>query len=758
MSTVSSIIVADSNQTLVEDLYYATLGRGPSSGELAYYTNLLATGLNSAQVAGDFLASAEYAARYGSNLSNVQYVTELYQNMLHRTPSSAELNYYVGQLGGAETRAQVLLNFVYSTEYQNDVAAQIHSAGIYAIGSIDQDGSSTQVNVTANGNPTDIAIAAPLATNITVQGSGHVTLDMFNSNYAALTSVTIANSGGVTAYLYNAPVLTSINAAQSSGTNVLSLGAGQSYVGGAGQSVIQLTADDSTTSINGGSSGHNEIVLAGVKFTAAGTGAHVSNFQIAGFNILSSAGAYDVSGDSASILSGITGVDIQQAMAVSTLFTVAQNSALTFDAGSVAAVTYQSIDKSGGSDAMTLTLNGGNAIGTLTLEDSASTPVGIGTINLVTNGGANSIATLDDNNLAALNVTGAGTVTIGAGAFTDDTAGSFSVSNLSGGLLSFKSFTDDALTNLTFTGKASTEIWAFNDTVSSSLTITDSDSSIVYLHSTANTAAATITITNSGSGLLVIGDISPLTAANLTSLTLSGLINFNMSGDSATSGTTVAAGSDNANVSISLAGAASGDTDNVTIGNGNDYVKISGAGTENITLGNGANIIDLTGSTAADNVVVGTGFNTVTLGNGGSAEHVSFGAHKPTAASYDQITLTNSNSSFTSATSSTATSVATGGLYVVSGLVAGDKIALPVANDALVAATNLAGATGQVDVAHGTYSASSSTFTYSATGHDTLITYDGLNNGSYALVSVVLTGFAYGSAISEAYNGIITLG
>jgi hypothetical protein len=752
MTTVSTIYVGSSSQDQVVELYYAALGRKPSGAELDYYSTMLASGVSVTQIATDFLASPEFASLYGSNPSNAQYVTALYQNVLHRAPSASEVAYYTNVLTSSESRLQVLFNFINSPENQQNLASQL-----IAPGAIDTDTASSSVNVIASGSTAlDVAMAAANATNITVTGGAHLTLDMFNSNYASLTSLTIANTGGVTAYLYNAPKLTSIDASQSSGSNILSLSAGESYTGGSGQSVIILTADDTATKIYGGTASNNELVLAGAKFTLAGTGTETSGFSVAGFNTLSTAGAYDVSGDAATILKGVTTVDLQNTMAVATLFTVAQNTSLAIDDGSTSAVVFQSIDKSGASDSMTLTLNGGASTLSLTLEDSASTPVGIGTVNLVTNGGANTIATLADTSLSTLNVTGSGSVTIGLAAFTDDTVASFAVSNTSGGLLSFRTFTDDSLTTLNFTGNQQTELWAFTDTISSTLTVTDSASANVYFHSLATTSAPTITFTNSGSALLVVGDVDAFTAGSLTSLTLNGAVNFNMTSDSATSGTTIAGGTDNANVSVTIAGTASGDTDNITLGNGNDYVKVAGSGTENITLGNGANTIDLTGSTATDNVVVGSGVTVITLGDGGSVEHVSFGSH---TGGNEAVTLTNANGSFGSNTSTSATSVSTSGLYVLNGMKAGDAIALPVANDGLVLATNLAGGNGEVMVAHGTYNAASSTFTYSASGADTLLTYDAINSSAgHPLVSVVLAGFNYSSAITEAYNGVITLG
>jgi S-layer protein len=103
--------------------------------------------------------------------------------------------------------------------------------------------------------------------------------------------------------------------------------------------------------------------------------------------------------------------------------------------------------------------------------------------------------------------------------------------------------------------------------------------------------------------------------------------------------------------------------------------------------------------------------------------------------------------------------VVTTSLYILSGMVAGDQVVLPVANDTIALATNLAGVNGEAVFAHGTYNASAGTFTYGATGSDTLLTFDAVNASStHALESIVLVGFVATAASTMSYNGAIVLG
>jgi hypothetical protein len=143
--------------------------------------------------------------------------------------------------------------------------------------------------------------------------------------------------------------------------------------------------------------------------------------------------------------------------------------------------------------------------------------------------------------------------------------------------------------------------------------------------------------------------------------------------DAVTAGVTVSGGSDNAHVTINLTGAASGKTDGITLGNGNDIVyDVSTAGTVNVVVGTGSNYI-LFGSNSADT----TGAYTLSLG-----------AHT-VATGIDQIYIGNAGTAF-----------ATTSNLVVTGAVTGDWIVLlndlGHANTVLAAVT--AGATAALTI------------------------------------------------------------
>ena len=99
-------------------LYNASFKRLPDPDGLAYWIDNFSSGRNTIRVvASSFLGSAEFAERYGSNVTDEKFVNTLYQNVLGRAPDTSGLNYWLGQLSsGAETRYEALLGFAESAE------------------------------------------------------------------------------------------------------------------------------------------------------------------------------------------------------------------------------------------------------------------------------------------------------------------------------------------------------------------------------------------------------------------------------------------------------------------------------------------------------------------------------------------------------------------------------------------------------------------------------------------------------------------
>jgi V8-like Glu-specific endopeptidase len=107
-------------------LYKAAFDRTPDLPGLGYWIAQMDAGMDLVEVGARFIDSAEFRSLYGSNVSDREFVTRLYLNVLDRMPDPAGNDWWVDQLGtGARTRAKVLADFAESPENQANVATLI---------------------------------------------------------------------------------------------------------------------------------------------------------------------------------------------------------------------------------------------------------------------------------------------------------------------------------------------------------------------------------------------------------------------------------------------------------------------------------------------------------------------------------------------------------------------------------------------------------------------------------------------------------
>jgi len=112
-------------------LYKAAFDRTPDTSGLSHNVALKDQGLTLKDLAGAFIASAEFQSLYGADPSTEEFITLLYNNVLDRGPDQAGFAGWSEILtSGQQDRADVLLGFSESLENQNAVAAQI-SDGIW---------------------------------------------------------------------------------------------------------------------------------------------------------------------------------------------------------------------------------------------------------------------------------------------------------------------------------------------------------------------------------------------------------------------------------------------------------------------------------------------------------------------------------------------------------------------------------------------------------------------------------------------------
>ena len=101
----------------VTRLYFAFFNRIPDYPGLQFQVNAYRTGTPLTVIANNFTLSPEFAATYGS-LTDSQYVSLLYQNVLGRTPAQSEIDFHVNRLATGSTRGEVMVGFSESPEYK----------------------------------------------------------------------------------------------------------------------------------------------------------------------------------------------------------------------------------------------------------------------------------------------------------------------------------------------------------------------------------------------------------------------------------------------------------------------------------------------------------------------------------------------------------------------------------------------------------------------------------------------------------------
>lgn len=117
----------DANAVAAYRLYEATFDRAPDAAGLDYWVAHLDNGDGDAYAAmvQSFMASEEYANRYGTGQTDADFVTAVYENVLDRQPDDAGMAYWTGQMADGFAPWRVLASFAESQENVTTVASQI---------------------------------------------------------------------------------------------------------------------------------------------------------------------------------------------------------------------------------------------------------------------------------------------------------------------------------------------------------------------------------------------------------------------------------------------------------------------------------------------------------------------------------------------------------------------------------------------------------------------------------------------------------
>ncbi len=140
LSNVEILDLSDAVHTFVVDpklasayrVYQAAFNRTPDVGGLGFWFKQLQNGASLEAIANGFMQSAEFQNMYGANPSNTSYVTNFYQNVLHRSPDAGGLKFWVDALDARTVNVpQVLASFAESPENQAALVGVINNGVAY---------------------------------------------------------------------------------------------------------------------------------------------------------------------------------------------------------------------------------------------------------------------------------------------------------------------------------------------------------------------------------------------------------------------------------------------------------------------------------------------------------------------------------------------------------------------------------------------------------------------------------------------------
>lgn len=128
-SAANAFIDKASNAIWIDDvyrLYQATLDRAPDEAGLKGWAEILGNGQSFQSVVSGFTNSSEFQTRYGTT-TNDEFVTLLYNNVLERAPSNAELQGWLDLIDGGLSREEVVTGFSQSAEFIRTTNADLVS-------------------------------------------------------------------------------------------------------------------------------------------------------------------------------------------------------------------------------------------------------------------------------------------------------------------------------------------------------------------------------------------------------------------------------------------------------------------------------------------------------------------------------------------------------------------------------------------------------------------------------------------------------
>jgi serralysin len=117
-------------------LYAAAFDRKPDVGGLSFWIGAMDSGQPLINVATQFTKSDEFTAMYGATHTPDEFLTKLYEHILHRAPDAGGYAFWLNALNHDISEGEVLANFGESGENQAQVIAQIQDGIWYTPGTV----------------------------------------------------------------------------------------------------------------------------------------------------------------------------------------------------------------------------------------------------------------------------------------------------------------------------------------------------------------------------------------------------------------------------------------------------------------------------------------------------------------------------------------------------------------------------------------------------------------------------------------------
>jgi hypothetical protein len=175
--------------------YNKYLGRAPDTVGLTYWLNLMQNqGLTDEQLEAGFIGSQEYIQNHGGTGQN--WITGLYMDLLGRPPAAWEVQYWVDNLNNGMNPADIAFGFAASAERESQRVAADYQR--YLGRGARSDEIQYWVNIFLNGANNEKVIAGFVSSQEYYQEHGNNTVDWLFADFRA----TLGRNPDVAGYQY----------------------------------------------------------------------------------------------------------------------------------------------------------------------------------------------------------------------------------------------------------------------------------------------------------------------------------------------------------------------------------------------------------------------------------------------------------------------------------------------------------------------------------------------------------------------------